>query len=114
MNYLKLFFEKMDGRSVSNEKLDQIKEYVDVITASELAINEENMEGLGIYRYTDEFFSVVKTYVALPNGSCEVNRGIILSNNTQVYNGTNAISINLWLDHLCEVYMQAKSLSRGR
>ena len=108
MNYLKVLTEKMCGVSISKEQLNNIKQCIDTIMESSLSYTEMNYDGLTVYRYTDNKLSIVKTYLTYPDGSVEIKRSIVLSDDTQVYDDTNAIKAYMWYEHLISIYNAAR------
>lgn len=103
MNYLEALFQKR----TSEDKLKVIKCYINTIIDSDISFCERNNERLLIYRYTDDFFSIVKTILTYPDGHKEISFSIVLPNNKQVYDGRYAININSWFNHLKDVYNMA-------
>lgn len=108
MNLFKLLLSKAEGSSATPEQIEDIINKVETITSSNLAYEKGN-DNLIIRGYIDDLFSIVKTVMFYPNGTKEIGYGIILSNDTQVFDGRNAIKLGVWYDHLHEVYREAKN-----
>ena len=114
MGFFDTFSYKWNSNRANDEELEQIEYLVDYITDSDYADDSESRYRLVVRRYTDYTFSVVKTYIQHPRGHVEVSRSIILRNDKRVYNGNSAVRLDLWFDHLWDVYEMIKSESYQR
>ena len=99
MNIFSVMFDK-----ATPEQTQEVRKYVNEIVSSPFVEITLDNEYLTVYRYTDYLFSVIKTVLRYPDGTLDIKTGIVLNDNTQVYDGIRAIKLYKWFDHLKDVY----------